>query len=364
MVTLKDVAQRVGVSIRAVSHAVNRTGRLAPETREKILTAIREMGYYPNQGARELVTRKSKLIGVLTPSLSISFYARIISGIQQVAYQENYTLLLMSPLGEKSDDYQFLCTQMLQRRVDGIILNPIPSVRNIAKFTRSCGIPVIQIQNHIDSFGSDYVQVANAESAKEAVYALYRSGCRKIAMVSHSRICEEIADRETGFLAAMKEMRPDYKPVVMESSVEIPDAKRVVGRMLAEHPEIDAIFAASDYAGLGAAQAALELGRRIPEDLSIIGFDNLEIAAQQLVYPLSTVDQPKEEIGRIAMKMMIDRLNGRPTGSRVLPASLILRSTTRAEKNAKHGLHTAFVNTQKRRIRTNNIRHEEERNHE
>ena len=130
---------------------------------------------------------------------------------------------------------------------------------------------------------------------------------------------------------------PDYTPVVMESRVGIPDARRVVGKMLAEHPEIDAIFAASDYAGLGAAQAALELGRRIPEDLSIIGFDNLEIAAQQLVYPLSTVDQPKEEIGRIAMKMMIERLNGRRPISQVLPASLILRSTTKAIKTKKRG---------------------------
>lgn len=127
-------------------------------------------------------------------------------------------------------------------------------------------------------------------------------------------------------------MMPDYKPVVRESRVEIPDAERVAEKMLAEHPEIDAIFAASDYAGLGTARAALELGRRIPDDLSIIGFDNLEIAAQQLIYPLSTIDQPKEEIGRIAMKMMIDRLNGRPAGSRFLPASLILRSTTRTEK--------------------------------
>jgi len=130
-------------------------------------------------------------------------------------------------------------------------------------------------------------------------------------------------------MEAVAEKLPSHEPVVLESDVNIADARKKALQLFSRHPEIDAVFAASDFAALGVAQAALELGKRIPEDVSIIGFDNLDIASEQLLYPLSTVAQPKEEIGRRAGEMIIDLIHGRKTAPVILDAPLILRNTTR-----------------------------------
>ena len=127
----------------------------------------------------------------------------------------------------------------------------------------------------------------------------------------------------------MSELMPGYEPVIKESAVNTFDAYLKAVELLTEHPETDAVFAASDFAALGVARAALEKGRDIPDDLSIIGFDNLDIASEQLLYPFTTVAQPKEEIGRCAGKMVLQLIEGKTVASKMLAAPLILRNTTR-----------------------------------
>lgn len=328
MVTLKDVANRLGVSIRTVSHAVNNTGRLAPQTRRVILETVAEMGYFPDAAARSLVTHKSKLIGVLVPFLSASFYSLIISGLERLVRQHGYTLLLLNPPVD-SGDPQEICRQMMQRKVDGIILYPSKHIQKAATFIRKTRIPVVQLMDYTPEISEYFVTVANLKAAKEAVYALCESGCNHLAMISHNANSPEVADRCRGFMEAVAEKLPSHEPVVVESDVNIADARKKALQLFSRHPEIDAVFAASDFAALGVAQAALELGKRIPEDVSIIGFDNLDIASEQLLYPLSTVAQPKEEIGRRAGEMIIDLIHGRKTAPVILDAPLILRNTTR-----------------------------------
>ncbi len=334
LVTLKDIANRLGVSIRTVSHAVNGTGRLAPQTRKAILETVAEMGYFPNAAARSLVTHKSKLIGVLVPFLSASFYSLIISGLERLVRQHGYTLLLLNPPVD-SGDPQEICWQMMQRKVDGIILYPSKQIQKAAAFIRKTGIPVVQLMDHTPEIGDCFVAVANFKAAKEAVQALCDSGCCNIAMISHNANSPEVADRCRGFIEAVSERLPGFKPVVVESAVDTADAKEAAMKLLTSHPETDAVFAASDFAALGVAQAALELGKKIPEELSVIGFDNLDIASEQLLYALSTVAQPKEEIGRRAGEMIIDLINGRAVAPVILDAPLILRKTTRNIRGEK-----------------------------
>ncbi len=328
MATLKDIAQKVGVSIRAVSHAVNNTGRLSAETRRKILETVAEMGYYPNAAARSLVTHRSNLLGVMVPFLSTSFYGQIISGLEEVARDNNYTLLLISP-PETEDDVLPVCYSMLQRKVDGIILYPSREVQKASAFIRNSRVPVVQLMDFTPAIGDYYVGVENFNSARNAVYTLHKSGCRRIAMIAHNENSPEVAERWRGFMAAMDELQVGYTPIVAESPVNIAAARSIATELLKAHPETDAVFAASDFAALGVAQAALNAGLRIPQELSIIGFDNLDIASEQLLYPLSTVAQPKEDIGRCAGKMILDLIAGKETKSQLLPAPLILRSTTR-----------------------------------
>ena len=328
MVTLKDIANRLGVSIRTVSHAVNNSGRLSDKTRKLILETVAEMGYFPDAAARSLVTHKSRLIGVMVPFLSTSFYGAIISGLEEVARRYNYTLLLLNPPSD-DEDYLQVCYSMMQRKVDGMILYPSPLIRKAQEFIRRSNVPVVQLMDFAPELGEVSVKVENFLSAAEAVREFYRTGCRNIAMISHNSNSPEAAERHRGFLAAMDELMPGCEPVTLESEVSIEAAYSAAEKLLTAHPETDAVFAASDFAALGVAKAALERGRKIPEDLSIIGFDNLDIAAEQLLYPFSTIAQPKEEIGRCAGEMILKLIEGKKVESQVLPAPLIIRNTTR-----------------------------------
>jgi DNA-binding LacI/PurR family transcriptional regulator len=328
MVTLKDVALRLGISVRSVSHAVNNTGRLAPQTRKLILETVTEMGYVPNTAARSLVTHRSKLIGVLVPFLSVSFYSLIISGLEAEARMNGYTLLLMNP-PVADDDYWSVCQQMIQRNVDGIVLYPSWQVKKVAGFICRSNIPVVQLMDHDPEIGENFVAVENYEAAKRAAHALFDTGCRCVAMISHNYNSPEVADRCRGFSAAVKERMPGSKPPVVESPVETEAARLKTLQLLKDHPGTDGIFAASDFAALGAAQAVLEMGKKIPEDVSVIGFDNLDIASEQLLYPLSTVAQPKEEIGRAAGEMILRLIAGEKVAPVILDAPLIMRKTTK-----------------------------------
>ena len=328
MATLKDIALRTGVSVRAVSYAVNGGGHLSPETRARIMEEVKRCGYVPNAAARALVTQKSGLIGVLLPFLDVSFYSQIIAGLERTAQKYGYTLLLMN-LPDCSEKYISCYLQMMQHKIDGLIVNPAMMGSEEVEFIRSSNIPVVQLMNHVEALGGCYVNVGNFEAGRKAAEALVKSNCRKIAMLAHNNNSPEMTERTAGFSAAMQELMPDFVPPVVDCKVLAADAEAKCLQLLTEHPETDAVFAASDYAALGAARAALSMGKKIPDEFSIIGFDDISLAADQLLYPFSTIAQPKEEIGWIAGKMIIDLINGKHPKSQTLEATLVLRSTTR-----------------------------------
>ena len=328
MVTLKDIAKTVGVSVRAVSYAVNGGGHLSKDTRDRIMDEVRRSGYVPNVAARSLVTQKSGLIGVLLPFLHTSFYSRIIAGLEKAVQKYGYTLLLMN-MPDCSERYTTVYRQMMQHKIDGLVLNPAVGVRQEADLIRNSRIPTVQLMNHVDEIGSYYVNVGNYAAGEKAAVALVKSGCRRIAMLAHNNISAEMTERSAGFLAAISALKQDYVPLVTDCEVSADDAEKKMRQLLLEHPETDAVFAASDYAAFGAAKAVLNMGRKIPDEFSIIGFDDISLASDQLLYPFSTISQPKEEIGWIAGQMIVDLINGKTPECCTLDASLILRSTTR-----------------------------------
>ena len=278
-VTLKDIAQELGLSVKAVSTGLNGTGRLSPETRKKIQEAARRMGYTPNVAARSLVTHRSSFIGVLVPYLNSSFFGNIIAGIEEVAGEHDFTLLLDSLDCDENRQRRVL-SRLMQRNVDGIILYPQRHQLGLAESLKAIGVPVIQVMNHFAEFGEYAVMVDNLTGGREATEHLIGLGHRKIGFIGHDDESPELVARHRGFDAAMR--------------------------------------------------AALELGRRIPEELAIIGFDDLEIAARQMVYPLSTMAQPKERIGQLAARMMLDLFAGKTVESQLLNAPLVVRKTTRS----------------------------------
>lgn len=326
-VTLKDIAQALNLSPKAVSSGLNNTGRLAPETRKKIFETAQKMGYIPNFAARSLVTHRSSFIGVLVPFLNSSFFSNIIAGIEEVARKHGFTLLLDS-LNQDEPGQQRVLSLLMQRSVDGVILYPQNHHLPLAENLKALGVPVVQVMNHFAELGDFAVTVDNFSGGRDATEHLIALGHRHIGFIAHDKESSELVMRHNGFDAAMKAHSLTKFAECRQCFMSIETGKAAALELLKERPELTAIFAASDVAALGCIQAALELGRRIPEELAIIGFDDLEIAAKQMVYPLSTMAQPKELIGRLAAQMLIDLFNGKNVKSQCLTAPLVVRKTT------------------------------------
>ena len=183
-------------------------------------------------------------------------------------------------------------------------------------------------RNFFPEFGEVAVTVDNFTGGREATEYLISLGHRSIGFIAHDGESPELVDRHRGFDAAVRERQMEGSCFCRDCYMSIETGREAARILLAEHPEISAVFAASDVAALGTIQAALESGRRIPEELAIIGFDDLEIAARQMVYPLSTMAQPKEQIGRLAAGMMLDIFAGKEVSSRMLHVPLVVRKTT------------------------------------
>ena len=181
-VTLKDIAQELGLSVKAVSTGLNGTGRLSPETRKKIQEAARRMGYTPNVAARSLVTHRSSFIGVLVPYLNSSFFGNIIAGIEEVAGEHDFTLLLDSLDCDENRQRRVL-SRLMQRNVDGIILYPQRHQLGLAESLKAIGVPVIQVMNHFAEFGEYAVMVDNLTGGREATEHLIGLGHRGTGVI-------------------------------------------------------------------------------------------------------------------------------------------------------------------------------------
>lgn len=325
-VTIKDIARQLELSPKAVSMGLNGTGRLAAATRTKIRETARAMNYKPNVAARSLVMQKSYLIGVVVPYKNGSFFSSIIAGIENIAHKYDFSVLLGNSDGEEQERHSF--ERLLQRNVDGIIFYPRAS--HLPLYREFCReLPAVQIMNYLPELNEHYVVVDNRGGGRLAIRHLLELKHREIGLITHDDESAELRFRKEGALQELAANGIRLPEKNRENCyMSIATGEEAALRLLRRAPEISAIFALSDFAGLGTVRAALQLGRRIPEDLAVIGFDDLEIAARQMVYPLSTVVQPKEQIGRLAIKMLLDLIAGRPIAGQQLELPLAIRRTT------------------------------------
>jgi DNA-binding LacI/PurR family transcriptional regulator len=324
-VTLTDIAKRLNLSPKAVSMGINGTGRLSPDTRKKVLEMASLMNYRPNVMARALVTKRSYCIGVIVPYLNASFFANIIAGIEYIAYEQNFSILLGNAGNDHKEEHKSF-ERVMQRNVDGIIVYPR---EELLDFYRQLAIPVVQIMNKYQDMGDNYVVVDNLRGAWLAMKHLLELGHKKIGLISHGGESLEMRMRKQGYQASLIDAGININTNFCEDCpMSIEDGEAAMHNLLRRSPGITAVFVMSDYAALGAVRACLSRGIKIPSEMAIVGFDDLEIAAKQVQYPLTTVAQPKEQIGRLASRMMIDILGKREVQSQTLVPELKIRATT------------------------------------
>ena len=326
--TIYDVARLAGVSTATVSRALNGTGRIAPATSAAIDAAVRQLGYHPNTVARSLVTKSTQTIALLLPDIANPFYAALVSGIQQRALAAGSTMLLCTTEGDPKREEQYL-SLLRAKQVDGVLVDGLvlPPER-VADFVRE-GLPIVCLDRDIDSTSVPLVQVDNRLGARLATEHLLSLGHTRIAHVAGApglRISDERVNGYRDALAATA-VEPDPALVAVGSFTE--EGGYEATRTLLAATTLTAVFAANDLSALGVMHAIVESGRRVPDHVSVVGFDDLRLAAHTTP-PLTTVHQPAFEIAQRATQLLLDLAGGRDVPQRLhlLEPGLVVRGST------------------------------------
>ncbi|MDG5815688.1 LacI family DNA-binding transcriptional regulator [Chitinispirillales bacterium ANBcel5] len=313
-VTLKDIAERAGVTSATVSMVINNKPNISENTRKKVLKIAKELNYYPNVIARGLATRKSNSIGVIVPNLASSFVVRILQGIKSTNRDIEYTVQLFDTIGQKENESQLFQRLARERRIDGVILISSTVTDEDLNVFRDESVPSIVVARKCESLDSVYVN--NERGAMDAIDYLVEKGHRQIACVTSSKQGLPTAERLSGYKLSLQKHGIEFNS---ELVFELEDDSMAAGlqvfqRILEVHPKVTAVFVpAGDMVAVGIVKEAKRKGVVVPTDLAVVGYDDLP-AAEVLEPALTTVRQPKLEMGDYAINMIVDKIEGREAG--------------------------------------------------
>lgn len=317
--TIRDVAKLAGVSIATVSRALNRTDHPVNEaTKSKVLDAAKKLGFRPNAAAQTLLTRTTSTLGVLVPDISNPYYASILQGVQRVAEKAGYYTLLGNTDRDPRRQAEHLAV-FAAKRVEGVCVLGGTMSESDSQIVQSLGIPVAVIGRHPVSFAS--VRVDNVEIGRIATEYLLKTGCTSIAFFAGPSSSTTMRDRVDGYQQALGdegqvlwgELTPDW------------------GSHAAQQVEVDGIVCGNDLVALGVLHGLTEKNKRVPQDVSVIGCDDIGIARNTLP-PLTSVTIPSMQLGEQVVKLLLKIIenNDVPQEPVMLPVQLHVRSSTRA----------------------------------
>jgi len=278
MITIKDVARHANVSIATVSHVTNSTRFVAAETRARVLRAIEELRYVPSATARSLKTQRSGIIGMIMPNNSNPFFAEVIRGVEDVCFEHGYNLILCN--SDDAPQKQVRYVRVLnERQVDGLVVLSSGDEGNLYKLLDETGLPHVIVDRDASASDTDIVQVDHEHGGYLAASHLLSLGHRRIACISGPKNLSPIHQRVKGYTKALKEAGITAAPgSLRESDFTSAGGFAAMQHLLTLHPRPTAVFACNDLMAIGAICAAASVGLRIPEDLSIVGFDNVALA--------------------------------------------------------------------------------------
>ena len=329
MATMKDVAQLAGVSTATVSRALMNPEKVSVSTRKRVETAVLEAGYSPNTLARNLRRNESKTIITIVPDICDPYFAEIIRGIEDAAVENDYLVLLGDSGQQKKRESSFV-NLVFTKQADGMLLLGTDHPFDVSKAEQKNLPPMVMACEFAPELELPTVHIDNLTSAFEAVNYLAQLGHKRIAQISGPTSATLCQFRQQGYQQALRRagvtMNPAYSTV---GDFTFEAGAQAVRQLLALPEQPTAIFCHNDAMAIGAIQEAKKLGLRVPHDLSIVGFDDIQFA-QYCDPPLTTISQPRYEIGRQAMLMMLDLLKGNDVqaGSRLLEAKLVIRGST------------------------------------
>jgi LacI family transcriptional regulator, galactose operon repressor len=305
-VTIEQVAQHVGVSTMTVSRVLNQRPDVSPDTRRRVQRAITRLGYHPNNFARSLASKRSHTLGLITADFSDFFFTEVIAGAEGEARKHGYFFMLGSTERNLRDEPEYI-RLLTQRHVEGILFarpSTEPDYHHLIKLVRQ-GTPVVMTSFEIPGEELTVVDVDNVDGAQQALNCLLAGGHRQIAMIAGPAGWKSVADRTRGYQTALKTAGIPWKPAqVAEADWSYDGGYRAAQELLARGKPFTALFAQNDRMAIGAMRALREAGRHIPEDVSVVGYDDIPAAAY-CDPPLTTVRQPMRQVGAVAARLLI-----------------------------------------------------------
>lgn len=331
MTTIKDIAKQANVSIASVSRVINNLDGVGAETRRRILELIEQMDYTPNHIARSLISGKTATIGLILPNISNPFFPEVARGFEDTARKHGYTVILCNTDEDPEKERQYV-NVLLEKSIDGLVFitSTYNSIAELEKLIRA-KIPFVPVGRHIENYNGPSISINTYTPSREATKYLLQQGYQKIAFISGPLHSETSSIRLKGYMDALKEGGHPINPQwIMEGEFNEHNGYRSANILLKLPERPDAIFCANDVIAYGAMKAILSSGLRIPEDIGIIGFD--DIVYSEMMHPsLTTVSQPKYTLGETAAEMLIHFIqnNQLKKKHRVIECNLIVRESTR-----------------------------------
>jgi LacI family transcriptional regulator len=331
---MKRIAGELGVSITTVSKVLNNRDDIGDATRARVLAKVAELGYQPNAVARSLTLRRTRTLGVVIPDLMHSFFVEIVAGLEAAASARGYGLLLCSSNEDPAKERQEL-DMLRQRQVDGIVLGSASASGNtdLLQHIASLGIGLVMIDrdDHAD-VACDRVVTDDHEVGRLATAHLLSQGRKAVAHITGTQVLHA-RRRADGYRAALKaagfKIRPEW---LARGGFKEADGYKGMQTLLSLRPRIDAVFAANDPAAIGAMKAVWDAGLDVPGDVAVIGAGDIAMG-DMLRVPLSTVSWSREDQGRAAAQLLLDRIDGGGRDRRrpqriVIPPRLVVRRSS------------------------------------
>jgi LacI family transcriptional regulator len=326
-VTIRDVAAIAEVSPATVSRVLNADERVAPELRMRVLAAVERLGYRPNSQARSLRTQATRVIGLIISDIQNPFFTSLVRGVEDVAQASGYSVVLANSDEDLGKEQQYLRVAAAEQMA-GVILSPASSSRTRIGELVHEEIPVVTIDRRIAA-DVDSVAVDNVAGARQAVEHLLKTGATRVGIIAGPADVSTAADRIEGYHAALRDAGIAADPqLTVRGDFRIDGGHRAAGRLLDLPARPDALFAANNLMLIGTLDAMAERGLSAPADLLLAGFDEMSWAG--FAPPLTLVEQPTYEIGRLATEMLLRRISGDTSAAEhiVLDATLKVRASS------------------------------------
>ena len=335
MSTLGDVAKRAGVSMMTVSRVINNSGYISQETRQRVERAIADLGYVPNALARSLRFKQTKTLALVLTDITNPFFTTVARGVEDAASEQDFSVMFCNTDESQVEEAEYLSV-IVQKQVDGMLLVPAATAPDSARFLRERNVPFVVLDRRIRGDAVDTVRGDSEQGAYDLTLHLLSLGHRRIGMLSGPSVVMTAADRVAGYRRAMADAgAPVDESLILEGPYTLEGGYTLAEQMLTVKPRPTGLVAANNFIAIGALRALRVAGLRVPQDVSLVAFDDLPPSI--VIDPFFTVvSQPAYEMGQKATALLLERLAGTGPAAPleiILPTQLIVRESSAPPAN-------------------------------